>query len=188
MPTRTLILDRLVTLLVGLALVVGAVAAWAWYYSVVLTGPAIEVAPAQDLLAQEWWPWALAAIGILLVVVGLRRMAAHIPDRGVNKLRLRRSDDTGGLAVDSGPLASAASDEIAAVDGVRSSHGKVLRERGQLVMELVVLTEPAAHLPDVTTVCDQVAAVVARMAERDDLTFRVDLRVARRGRSVRRAR
>lgn len=188
MRTRTLVLDRVITLIVGLVLVAAGVAAWLWFYAVLLTDPRIDVDPVREILAADWWPWAVGAAGVVLAVLGLRRLVAHIPHRGVSSLRLESSSDEGSLAVDAGAITAAATQEIKDIEGVRTARGRLLQERGQLVTDLVVVTVPGASLAHVSAACDQVAATVAAMAQRDDLTFRVDLRVALRGRALPRTR
>ena len=181
MRAGTLVLDRILTLAVGLLLVAIATATWLWRYLPELTGSEIGVSAAQQPPTASWLPLTLGPVGLMLVLLGLRRLLAHLPIPPLKTLQLRRSNTLGPLAVMSRALTRAAADELADVNGVRSVRGQVVHERRQLVLSFVVIAEPAASLSHVSRACDQVAAVVARMAGHGELAFRVDLRVARRG-------
>lgn len=176
--------DRFVALVMGVALIAAGVFAVLWW-----RGAFPEVAPSLDLagvrgtLDQPWWPWVAGLVGALGVVLGLRWMLGHIPDRGVGLLKLPGSSSQGRLSADAGSVATAAADVLEGVPGIRSCSGRVLRERGQIVAHLGATIEPNADLTEVAAAADQVARDLASVLGRDDLRCLVQLKVGKRGRS-----
>jgi hypothetical protein len=118
----------------------------------------------------------------LLALLGFRWLFAHLPRRGAGPLKLPGSDQGGRLVADGGSVASAAADELEATPGVRSARGTVLRERGQVVARLNATIEPEADLAVVARSADRPSAHLRHVLGREDLNFRVQLRVAARNR------
>lgn len=120
---RTRSIDRIVTLVLGLILVAAALAAWEWRLD--LTGrlqPTLRTSGADTVLDSSWWPWAWAAVGVLLGLLGLVWMLAHLPRPTRGRTRLDGSDASGRLEVDIASLARTLGDrwaELAPVTGVR---------------------------------------------------------------------
>jgi hypothetical protein len=73
-------------------------------------------------------------------------------------------------------VAAAAVEELARIDGVRSARRQVSHERGHTALELEVTLDRGAVLDNVTTACNQVAAAVCPLAEREDLLLRCVVR------------
>lgn len=184
MRGRTLLIDRVLGVLIGLILLAAGAAAWLWYFSFGLTFDTISTSALRRQLDSAWWPWALGAVGVVLIVLGLRRLVAHLPQRGVHALRLPGSRDFGGLTVISGALTTAASDQLEEVAGVRSVRGQVRLDRRELVLDFVATVEPSVELRDIARACDAVAGETAGMLGRSDLSFRFDVRVPRRARAL----
>ncbi|MGL5930993.1 MAG: hypothetical protein ACRCY8_18835 [Dermatophilaceae bacterium] len=184
MRRRTVALDRAVVLLTGLLLIAAAVAGFVWWRGDLgLSGP-LDTAVATDAAEQPWWPWAVGATGALLVVLGLRWLAAHLRSSRVGALRLPGSGPHGRLTADTGSVARAAGEVLAATPGVRSARGGVDRDRGRLVARLRATIEPEADLATVAAASDRVAADLRTVLQRDDIRCRVDLRVAQHGRNL----
>ena len=68
--------DRVVVLLVGGVLVAAAVLTVAWQRGAIGGGGRLRMV-FLDVMTAPWWPWASAAVGVLLILVGLRWLLAH---------------------------------------------------------------------------------------------------------------
>jgi hypothetical protein len=180
---RTAPIDRAITLLVGVALLAGAATVWAWREETLISEPTLDLSWLSRRLEAEWWPWTVGAAGVLLVLLGLTLAAAHLPRRGVSVIQASGSHAHSGL-VDSDVLVSTVQDRIYEIEGVRTARGRIRRERRQLVMGFVVTVDPAVSLRQTVSELDEAAAMGAQIARRDDLAFRIDLKVARRERRV----
>lgn len=176
---RTAPIDRTITLLVGLALVAGAAAVVAWREDILISDPTLDLSWLSERFDEVWWPWTVGIAGGLLVLFGLALAIAHLPRRAVSVVRASGSHDEAGL-VDSEVLVSTVRDRILEIDGVRSARGRIRRERRQLVMSFVVTVDPAVSLRQTVSDLDQAALMGAQIARRDDLAYRIDLRVARK--------
>lgn len=189
MVTRTMLaVDRFVTVLVALVLIVGGLAAVWWWSGASITQlggtlPATsDTGRATDVVDREWYPYAAALAGVLLVLVGLWWMARHLNRASVGRLTLGGSDTTGRLQVSASHAAGAAANALAGTAGVRSADGVVVRDRGQLVARLSAVLDPEADLGAVARRCDEVSSQLRQVLERDDLRCRVELSAGRRRR------
>jgi len=185
MSRATVAIDRVVALVLGVALIAGGVLAVGWYYAWWSWLPAaVDVAGALRVVGTSWWPWALGAAAVVLLLVGLRWLLAHAPRRKVSELRLPGSGVEGRLEVDAGGAVSAACADLRERHDVRSAVGVVRRDRGQLLIDLRVSLEPRCDLSAVADAVDRTSTVLARCLERPDLYCRVRLDVAGRSREA----
>ncbi len=178
MSRTTVALDRIATILVALLLIAAGAAGIWWWTDRSPLGSTVRTAGTTDLVGQAWWPWASAAVGALLVLLGLRWILAHLRRQNVSTLHLRGSGSGGRLDVAASKVAGAAADALSDTLGVRSARGVVVRDRGQLVARLSAVIEPEADLAHVAERADLVSAQLAQALERDDLRCSVQLRVA----------
>jgi hypothetical protein len=142
MTRRLAAIDRTVTALVGLALVVGGIALLDWRYRWVGTwDDRLSTARLDDVQSSAWWPWVFAAAGLVLGVVGLVWLLSHAPRPGERAVRLPdASDRTGSVRVDLHGVAQAVAADFASrtnvthVKGTARQHGRthVIELRGQL--------------------------------------------------------
>ena len=189
MSRTTIAIDRVAMLVLAAILIGVGVAAIAWWFDLVTWLPArVDLSGAQDTVHQSWWPWATGAAGLVAVLVGLRWLIAHVPDRGVGNLKLTGSGPGGKLRAAPGPVAQAAAHVLAATPGVRSASGKVLHENGHLVARLTATIETRADLHAIAATADQVAADLVAVLGRDDLHCQVQLKTATRTRTQPRVR
>ncbi len=178
----TLALDRFATLIVASVLIAGgALGVWWWTGESSLADRS-DTAPLQDFVMMAWWPWASAVVGVLLILIGLRWMAAHLSRTKVTRLNLTGSGAGGMLGVDASKVANAAADTFADTLGVRSAKGRVNRDRGQIVAQIDATIEPEADLSTIAEQADLVSAQLAHVLGRNDLRCSVQLTVARHGR------
>ena len=181
--------DRFASFLVGTVLVAAGAFALVWWLDLFSwLPPALNTSPVADSTRQAWWPWVAGLVGAVLVLLGLRWLAAHIPNSRVRELTLPGSGTRGNLRAAAKPVAKAAAEVLEAAPGVRSASGRVLRERGQIVARLGATIEAEADLQTITSAADQVAAELAKVLERDDLHCQIQLKVATRNRSLPRVR
>ena len=174
--------DRIATVVVAVGLAAAGLLALEWRFGWLLDLPArSSTTMVDDLTARSWWPWALGAAGVLLVLAGLRWLAAHLIPSGVSQLHLPGTGVEGRLRVSLKAAASTAAEVLADNPGVRSARGKVNRDRGQLVVDLRATLTPDADLQELATVCDTVAADLAHVLERSDLLCRFHLSVTSSG-------
>src|SRR5918994_94451 len=134
-------LDRFLAILLGLVLFAVGVGAIGWYAGWLrdvwaATPKTLSTAGATDVVEMLWWPWATLGVGILAVILGLWWLIAHLPRRGVGMLVLPGSGKAGRLLVDPAGPANAAADTLAETPGIRSANGKVLRDRGELIVAI----------------------------------------------------
>jgi hypothetical protein len=186
-------LDRLLAIVVGLCLLVIGAAAVAWYagwlaHAWPATPKRLSTAGAADVVDMSWWPWAAIGAGILAVILGLWWLIAHLPRRGVGMLVLPGSGKAGRLLVDPAGPANTAADVLAETPGIRSAHGKVLRDRGELVVAITGTVDPTADLREVLAAADTITTDLQSVLGRDDARARVRLAVARHHRAGSRSR
>jgi hypothetical protein len=138
---------------------------------------------AGDVLTIVWWPWASGAAGALAILLGLWWLSAHVPRTGAGVLALPGSNRTGRLLVDPAAVAGAAAEVLADTPGIRSAHGRVLRDRGELVVAITGTVDARADLGEIVDAVDAVAATVKSVLSRDDARARIRLSIARRAHS-----
>ncbi|TDW66150.1 hypothetical protein [Kribbella pratensis] len=172
--------DRVVAFVLGAGLVAAGAVGLGWRFDLIPDAPErlrFSWLPAATRTA--WWPWATGAAGVLLVLLGLVWLIRHFRSRGVRRLRLAGSGHTGLLTADAKAAATAAGERLTQTAGVRSSSGRMVSDRGQLVAELNLTIEPTADLGTVQAAAEQTSHDLHRMVGRDDLHHRVQLHVAR---------
>lgn len=188
MSRATLAFDRVIAAVLGLVLIAAGALGVLWWAGRLPGLPSkvqlSSVGWLPTLTEQLWWPWALGAFGVLLVLIGLRWMGGHVPNRGVSHLTLPGSDSDGKLLVEAKPVASAAADAFAQTPGVRSAKGSIQRDRGQLMARINATIEREADLGMIAAASDTVSADLRRALERDDLACQVQLRTARGNRKL----
>lgn len=185
MSRAVLAWDRIVTAVLGLALVAVGMAAALWWLGT-FPGWPTELQSDQTLAwtTQPWWPWAVGAAGVVLILLGVRWLASHLPNRGVTHLKLPGSNRRGRLDAQVRPIAGAAADAFALTPGVRSARGSIEQDRGQLVARIRATVEQQADLAAVAAAADQVSADLRQVMQRDDVVSQITLTVARSERAL----
>ncbi|WP_426593588.1 hypothetical protein ACPPVS_17905 [Cellulomonas sp. McL0617] len=184
MRRGVLAVDRVVVLLLGLALIALGVALVGWQAGFLAdvwpsVPGSVQVDSSQVTGSDSFVAVAVTA-GVVLVVLGLWWLLAHLPRRGVGPLRLPAGVSPGVLTVLPGPAVATAADILADEPGVLSARGAVLTDRKQRVVRLRVTVYPDADLVSVIASCDAVLADLARVLPDEQLTSRVELSVLRR--------
>lgn len=179
MNRLTVNLDRVAAFVVGVALAAVGLIGIDWATTQRLTGPEPTSTDRIIELSQTaWWPWALGVTGILLVLLGLRWLWAHLRSPRVAQLGLAGSDASGRLRADTKAATAAAADALAHQPGIRAARGQLIRDRGELVVELHAELAADVDLAEVTRSCEHTAAEIAGMLRQRRLHCRVHLIVA----------
>ena len=132
-------MDRVATCVVGMLAIALGVAAILWNRDVIKDFPArIEIPWAEDLVDHSWWPWAVGAGGVLLVLLALRWLIAHVPLRRVKEITVPGSNSHNSITADLGAVAEGASASLEDFDEVSRVRGKALLDRGVRTIDLRV--------------------------------------------------
>ncbi len=177
--------DRIVTVLIGLLLLAAGAGGVLWWLGTFPGWPTrLSSGPALELTRAWWWPWAVGVAGVVLILLGLRWLASHLPDRGVSHVKLAGSNSGGMLDAQVRPVAAAAAAAFGRTAGVRSARGSIQAERGQIVAKLRATIEPQADLAAVAAAADRVCADLRQVIQRDDIVAQVNLSIARTERAT----
>lgn len=165
MTQRPDALDRTLVVLVGLLLAAAGAALLGWQqgWFPQLTGT-LQTDAVVDATQTGWWPWAVAAGGVALGLLGLAWLTAHVPGRGPGSVRLSGSGAAGRLEVDLRGTADALGTrlgELAPLTGIRTGTTQV---RGGSVLEVRARLEPEAD-------ADAVVEAVRTCREELDVAF-----------------
>nr|WP_314143655.1 hypothetical protein [uncultured Rhodococcus sp.] len=169
MKRATASVDRTSTAVVGLALIALGGGAIAWERGELPGRERLDAAFVDTAVDAGWWPWALGAAAIVLVLLGLWWLLAHLPRRSVGTVAFAStvdSDVDGRLSVDLGTAARSAAKSLAAHEGVVSATGRSVSDRGQRVVEITATLDPAV------TTLDKVAGAAAQT--RNDIVTSLD--------------
>lgn len=168
--------DRMATLIMGVVLVAAALLVLSWRFE---WWPHLNHASDTSSLTttfdRDWWPWAVAGAGVVLIVVGLRWLVAHLLPRAVGELALPSSGIEGRSRFSSKAVATTAAEVLSEIPGVHGARGTARHDRGQLVIDLRVVIDPTADLSALAAAADQVTSDLSRVTARPDLYGRVHL-------------
>lgn len=182
--------DRVLAGLLGLALL----AAGAWLVAWVLDRlPGGWPAPDRLTLGLDasvtdatWWTWLLLAGGLLLVGLGGAWLVAHLRSSAVERLSMPGDADGGRILLDGRALARGAADGLVAQSPeITDASGRLLDERGRVVLAITATVRDDVDLEEVTRACEAVAERAVATTGRRDLAVRVRLRANARDRRVR---
>ncbi|MCK0176092.1 alkaline shock response membrane anchor protein AmaP [Mycolicibacterium sp. F2034L] len=157
MTRSAVVLDRLVVALTGLLLVAGGAGALWWTFGPRATAP-LALGPAATAVDQTWWPWAGGAAGVIVILVGLRWLAAHRRPPRARTLNIGR-----GMTADVASLADAAAVALEARPDVVAAGARSVTERGVPTVMLTATVAARAGLPAAVAAVDQVSATVEDM-------------------------
>jgi hypothetical protein len=186
MRTGPLVVARIVAAILGVVLVLAGLAGVLWALGrlddVRLVSPArLDTGAVEQVAGQEWWPWALGALGLLLVLLALWWLTSLVPRRPMRRLDLPGSGASGRLSVAAGEVADALADSLRQrVDG-QVARGQVVSERGRLVVENHVSMSPSTPLANAAAAAADTSSLARSTLGRGDLLYRATIEVPRRG-------
>lgn len=177
--TRTALgVDRLVTLLAGIGLVVLGLGAVAWERGALVGGRSVSFDVAHRTAAADWWPWAAGGVGLLLILLGLRWLFAHRPAHRASRVDLGTSDgpDRSPSTADAASVASAAAVSLGRNPAVLKASGAATVEKGTPTVTLTATVLARHGLRAGARAADDTAREVAVMLG-DTVAVRTVLRV-----------
>jgi hypothetical protein len=171
-------LDRVVSLIVGVVLVVVGIGALSWHTGLIHGLPQVITAPALvDAVDTPWWRWAVAGAGLVCVAVALRWLVAHRPMSKATPIRLHEAGDVGTITIDPAAVATAAADTLQRHPAVRTVKGKAIADRGTRTIELAVTAAHPDELGAVITAIDDACEHIAHAAGDAPLSVRAILHI-----------
>jgi hypothetical protein len=150
--------DRVVTALVGLALLTAAGLTVAWCTGHLGGGRPVRVL-VEDATHAPWWPWASGGVGVALVLIGLRWLAAHRRAPRASRVRLPATTAT----ADATAAADAAASVLAGQPAILKATGAAVVERGTPTLTMTVTVVPRHGLAAAVTAADEDAHTLATM-------------------------
>lgn len=166
--------DRVVTLVVAVALGALAFLAFDWRYGWVFSYPEqLSTGPVTSAVEATWFPWVFAGVAVVLGLLALWWLASHARRPHESTVRLRGSDNTGRLDLDLASLASATADRFAQLAGADSVRGRTRSLGSHQVVEITARLDPRADGPSVAAAARTCAADVAAALPDSDATCRV---------------
>lgn len=187
MTPRVIRFDRGLTLLAGLLLVALGLLIVDWHYQWVLQSYPAELSadPAGEIVRASWFPWAFAAVGVALGLLGLIWLVAHLGRRGPSSLRLQASDQTGRVQADLRSIADASAARLESMAALTSVSGTVVTIRSRPVILLRGRIDPVASVASITDAAETCSQDLAAAFPDDAVTCRILVDSPRRGKARR---
>jgi hypothetical protein len=172
--------DRFAAILAGLVLLALGAALVAWNTNWVPHVPhTIDASGLSAATRTGWWPWALAGVGIVLVVVALRWLFSHTPAAKVKSLPLQ-TNDAGSISIDLGEVAAAAGLSLEESFDVESAGGRAVIDRGTRTVDLTVRVAPTARAEQIISAIDLTSVRVGAMLGDPAVATRTTIHVAKK--------
>ena len=183
MSRGVLALDRVVLAVLGLLLLAAGAGLVLWGLGRWPGAPdQLDLGVLRTVPDAPAWPWALAAGGLVAVLVGLRALVAHAYRRRVRQVPLGGGPDAapgGRLVLDLPAAARAAAQAMEREAEVEQARGRVVVDRGRTVVELAARVDAGTDLARVRTVVDRTHAGLAALLPPGTAQLRVRLDVHR---------
>ena len=165
-------LDRFAALVVGLAMICLGVGLLVWNTHWIPGTPEMITTPGLVAVAGTgWWPWAMAGIGVLLVLMALRWLLIHAPKAQIKDLRSL-------ISADLSEVADAAARVLQQYTDVHSAKGKAVIDRGTRTIDLEVTAHSPATvvtlIKSIDAVNCQIAGVLGDVAVATRTTIHID--------------
>ena len=144
MRPSTRALDRLITLIAGLALLAGG--GWLVAYRlgerhIVSASHRLLPNKIADAPDQPWWPTVVGIAGVAIVLLALWLLLQHLTTNTAKSITT-----TGGGTVDLGKVANAVADDLSANPLIRRARSTTLKDQGQPLIRVSVTLAPHAPL------------------------------------------
>ncbi|USI89255.1 hypothetical protein [Rhodococcus pyridinivorans] len=165
MKLRTVLANRLVTFLAGLALAGAGAFALAWVWQVPLAREQLsrlDRPRVTDVPDQSWWTPALWSVFAGGLVLGIALLAVNLSRRRTSTVQLYDQVTDATLGVELGPVVDGVAAELAALPGVRAVRGRAVVERHLPTLSVVVHADPTIDVTELTEAAEDAAQRVAR--------------------------
>lgn len=188
MSRTTAAVNRVVALLLGLALVAVGAGALAWGVDVLpriwsqapesLTADGVESAT-----TTSWWPWACGVAGVLLALVAIAWLVALLRPTRHRPEVLPGSDDSGELTADPVQAGEHVARLIAEHPDVLGARARGRVQRGRRVLDLTTTIDARADLVGLRTRAAELVGELGVVTGEGTVDVRHRLRVASRQRA-----
>ncbi|MGA9870320.1 MAG: hypothetical protein WBQ44_04115 [Rhodococcus sp. (in: high G+C Gram-positive bacteria)] len=171
--------DRILAVVLGLALLGAGAFALAWYFDVPFATSTLSRFDRQvfaSIPAQSWWEATLAAAAALAFVVAIALLIGNLSPRRTGTLQIA-SNDTLAVRVELSALARAVAADLAAFPGVHSARGRAIDDRGTTTLAVTVQAAPHIDLDTFARITENTAAFVAEAVEGCPVALRVQVHV-----------
>lgn len=169
--------DRLAAVVFGLALIVMGAGMLVWNTNLIPGTPETLSAPGLVTAAgTDWWPWAVAGVGVVLVLTALRWLFVHTPKAKVKALRLS-AGDAGSVSANLGEVANAAARALEQRPDVHSAKGRAVIDRGTRTIDLAVTAYSATRLRAVAEAIDTVNGQIAGVVGDTPIATRTSIHI-----------
>lgn len=186
MKRATAAVDRILVVLLGLALLAAGSLALAWYFDVPFAVDTVTKFDREvfgDLPNQDWWEGALAGTAAVSALVALALLIGNLSPRRTGTLQIS-SDESLAVRVDLGALARGVAADLSMFPGVDSARGHAIDDRGTATLAVTVDTTPHIDLDAFSRHAERTAASVVESMEGGAVALRVQVHVgARKGQS-----
>jgi hypothetical protein len=170
--------DRTAGIAVGLVLILVGAGAIIWNSNWFNGIPEYITAPGMALSVRSWWwPWAVTAAGIVLVLLGLRWLAAHALATRAHTMPLTGSGENGIMTADLGSVANAAARRLELDPSVQSAKATAFLDRGRRIVEITATAASAADLSAAAAAADKVCCEAVTMLDDDSVATRTRIRL-----------
>ncbi|WP_305092418.1 hypothetical protein [Prescottella sp. R16] len=166
-------LNRILVLVVGLALAAVGAAALAWDRDVTAVRDAVGRVDRERVTAlpdQSWWTWALGATLAVCVVLGVTVLAVDLIRRRVAAGTMLETGTGTPVAIDLGAVATGVAVELERFPGVRRTRGRALSDRGLATVQITVDADPYADVPALIAAAERIAATTTTALGGADVT------------------
>jgi hypothetical protein len=170
--------DRFTALILGLVLIALGIGMLAWGFDWPARTPEFVTAPGLVMAANSgWWPWVVAAVGIVLILLALRWLLIHTPKARVKAVPLVSGHSGGTVSADLGAVAHAAAQVLEQYPDVEAAKGKAVIDRGVRTIDLTVTARSPLNIhtliDPIDTVCAQTAGVLGDTSIATRTTVRI---------------
>lgn len=176
---RTDLLDRTVLGALGAALVAAAVLILRSTQAPDFSGE-LPVSPISDAAQSDWWTWACAAAGVVLVALGVRWLAAHRGPARAARITLA-GDGEAALSAEVASVAEVAAGVLGDMPGVQAAKARAVVENGSPTITLTATVAARHGLAAGACAADEVVRTVGLMVG-DTVAVRTLIRVETRRR------
>jgi hypothetical protein len=165
-------LDRFVSAILGLALVVGGLLVIGWCAEITFVRDLFERADEEwysSAPEQDWWGWALAAAMVGGIALGGWLLVANVRPNRAGDLELTTGVAIGTATVDTGQLAGAIAATLRRAPEVVEANGTAVDDRGGRTVRITVTAKPDVPLEHLRRLAEDARADIARAIETDEL-------------------
>lgn len=160
MTSRAVAFDRIATFFCGLCLLAIGCLVIAWQQGAFGAGAAVHSTFVQ-YVERPWWPWALGATGVVLVILGGRWVATHRWPPKVSRVVLAATQPD--LTADATSVATAAAASLKEQAGVLKARGTAAVEGGTPTVTMTVTVPARRGIRSAVGVADSTMKTVNAM-------------------------